>query len=318
MPIEIMLKEVDKVEITCLVDNNVDVLLPNIGVAHRPALTGSWYDKPLIAEHGFCAALTLQIGEVMHRVLLDAGLDPLTASRNADSLGLDLSSCEALISSHGHIDHAGGLLSIRNKMNKAKRIPLILHEHAFRNRSVKFQDGRTIDLPAPNRSNLIEAGYETVENNSHSSWINDRLLVTGEIPRTNSFEKGFPNHYSEADDGEMESDPLIKDDQAIILNVKDKGLVVITGCGHAGIINTCNFAKELAGEDRIYCVIGGMHLSGGLFEPIISRTVEELEKLRPSYAVPCHCSGLKAVTEIARRMPNAFIQNSVGTSYVFH
>jgi 7,8-dihydropterin-6-yl-methyl-4-(beta-D-ribofuranosyl)aminobenzene 5'-phosphate synthase len=311
-----MLKEVEGVEVTCLVDNNVDVLLPNTKVARRPALAKNWYDRPLIAEHGFCAALTLQIGGVKHRVLLDSGLDPLAASSNADSLGLDLSSCEALISSHGHIDHAGGLLSIRNKMNKAKRIPLVLHEHAFRNRLVKFQDGRTIGLPAPNRSLLAEAGYEIIENNSHSSWIDDRLLVTGEIPRTNNFEKGFPNHYSEVDDGEMEADPLIKDDQAIILNVKDKGLVIITGCGHAGIINTCNYAKELAGEDRIYCVIGGMHLSGGLFEPVISRTVEELEKLKPRYAVPCHCSGLKAVTEIARRMPDAFIQNSVGTSYI--
>jgi 7,8-dihydropterin-6-yl-methyl-4-(beta-D-ribofuranosyl)aminobenzene 5'-phosphate synthase len=100
------------------------------------------------------------------------------------------------------------------------------------------------------------------------------------------------------------------------LNVKDKGLVIITGCGHAGIINTLNYAKELAGEDRIYCVIGGMHLSGGLFEPIIPRTIEELEKLKPRYAVPCHCSGLKAMTEIARKMPAAFIQNSVGTSYI--
>jgi 7,8-dihydropterin-6-yl-methyl-4-(beta-D-ribofuranosyl)aminobenzene 5'-phosphate synthase len=101
------------------------------------------------------------------------------------------------------------------------------------------------------------------------------------------------------------------------VNVKDKGLVILTGCGHAGIINTLNYAKELADEDRIYAVIGGMHLSGGLFEPIIPITVEELEKLKPRYVVPCHCSGLKAVTEIARKMPDAFIQNSVGTNYIF-
>lgn len=313
-----LLKEVDKVEVTCLVDNNVDVLLPNTDVARRPVLTKNWYDKPLIAEHGFCAALTLHIDGVKHRVLLDSGLDPLAASHNVDSLGFDLSSCELLISSHGHIDHAGGLLSLGSKMSQTQRTPLVLHEHAFRNRSVKFQDGRTINLPAPNRSLLTNAGYEIIENNSHSSWIDDRVLVTGEIPRTNNFEKGFPNHYSEVDDGEMESDPLIRDDQAVILNVKDKGLVIITGCGHAGIINTLNYAKELAGEDRIYCVIGGMHLSGGLFEPIIARTIEELEKLKPRYVVPCHCSGLKAVAEIARKMPDAFIQNSVGTNYLLH
>jgi 7,8-dihydropterin-6-yl-methyl-4-(beta-D-ribofuranosyl)aminobenzene 5'-phosphate synthase len=99
-------------------------------------------------------------------------------------------------------------------------------------------------LPAPDRSLLAETGYEITGKNSPSLRIDDRVLVTGEIPRTNSFEKGFPNHYSEADEGRIEADPLIKDDQAVILNVKDKGLVIITGCGHAGIINTLNYAKE--------------------------------------------------------------------------
>ena len=148
-------------------------------------------------------------------------------------------------------------------------------------------------------------------------WISDRVLVTGEIPRTNSFEKGFPNHYSQEKDGELKPDPLIKDDQAVILKVKDEGLVIITGCGHAGIINTLNYAKELTGEDRIYAVLGGMHLSGGLFEQIIPKTIGELEELKPRFVVPCHCSGLKAMSEIARKMPHAFIQNSVGTNYSF-
>ena len=310
------IKDLEKVEITCIVDNNVDMLLPNTLIARRPVMAKKWYEKPLIAEHGFCAALTLHIDGIRHRLLLDSGLDPFAASHNVDVLGFDLSFCESVISSHGHIDHAGGLLNLRKQMNQAK-IPLVLHEDAFRNRFVKFPDGRTIDLPAPDKSLLTEAGYEIIEKNSHSSWIGDRVLVTGEIPRTNSFEKGFPNHYSEHDGGKMEADPLIKDDQAIILNVKDKGLVIITGCGHAGIINTLNYAKELTGEDRIYSVVGGMHLSGGLFEPIIPRTVEELEKLKPKHVVPCHCSGLKAVTEIARKMPDAFIQNGVGTNYIF-
>jgi len=312
-----LLKEVEKLEVTCLVDNNVDVLLPSTKVARRPIIAKNWYDKPLIAEHGFCAALTLHIDGVKHIVLLDSGLDPLAASHNVEALGFDLSSCELLVSSHGHVDHAGGLINIRSKLGQTRVTPLVVHEHAFRNRSVKFQDGREIDLPAPKRSLLTTAGYEIAEKNSHSSWIGDRLLVTGEIPRTNNFEKGFPNHYSEADDGEMEADPLIRDDQAVVLNVRDKGLVILTGCGHAGIINTISYARELAGEDRIYSVIGGMHLSGGLFEPIISRTVEEFQKLRPEHVVPCHCSGLKAMTQIATKMPDAFIQNSVGTSYVF-
>ena len=314
-----ILREVERLEVTCLVDNTVDLLLPNTEVAHRPVLTRNWYKQPLVAEHGFCAVLTLHLDGLKRSLSLDSGLDPFAACHNADVLELDLSYCESLISSHGHIDHAGGLLNLRKKINSEQEIPLVLHEDAFRNRLVKFQDGRTINLPAPDRSILTNAGFRIIEKNSPSLWIGDRVLVTGEIPRTNSFEKGFPNHYSlvEEEEGKMEPDPLIKDDQAIILKVKDKGLVIITGCGHAGIINTLNYAKELAGEDRIYAVLGGMHLSGGLFEQIIPRTVEELEELKPRFVVPCHCSGLKAMNEISRKMPNAFIQNSVGTNYIF-
>jgi 7,8-dihydropterin-6-yl-methyl-4-(beta-D-ribofuranosyl)aminobenzene 5'-phosphate synthase len=312
-----ILKEVESVEVTCLVDNTVDLLLPNTEVAHRPVLTKNWHEQPLVAEHGFCAVLTLHLDGLKRSVLLDSGLDPFAASHNADVLDLDLSYCESLISSHGHIDHAGGLLSLRKKMSTKQGIPLVLHEDAFRNRLVKFQDGRTIDLPAPNRSLLTNAGYYIVEKDSASLWMSDRVLVTGEIPRTNSFEKGFPNHYSRVEEGKLEPDPLINDDQAIIMKVKDKGLMIITGCGHAGIVNTLNYAKELTGEDRIYAVLGGMHLSGGLFEQIIPRTVEELEELKPRFVVPCHCSGLKAMSEIARKMPDAFIQNSVGTKYIF-
>ena len=181
---------------------------------------------------------------------------------------------------------------------------------------VKFKDGRIINLPAPNRSDLTRAGYTIVEKQSPSLWIEDSILITGEIPRINDFEKGFPNHYSEID-GKMENDPLIKDDQSFILNIKDKGLVIITGCAHAGIINIIQYAKELSGEDRIYAIFGGMHLAGGMFEPLIPKTITELERLKPEFIIPCHCSGLKAISEISKDMSKAFIQNSVGTNYIF-
>ncbi len=314
------LREVESVEVTCLVDNNVDVLLPNTKVARRPVIAENWFERPLIAEHGFSAAVTLlEPNGTRHRFLLDSGLDRQAAANNADALDFDLTRCELVISSHGHVDHAGGLLNIREKMGTMKEaVPLILHEDAFRNRMVKFQDDRRpINLPAPNKSLLTQAGYKIIERHSPSLWIGDTVLVTGEIARTNNFEKGFPNHYSEVEGGRMENDPLIKDDQAVVLNVKDKGLVVITGCGHAGIINTLEYARELTGEDKIYAVIGGMHLTGGLFEPIIPRTLDELIKLNPEFVVPCHCTGLKATSEIAKNMPHAFVQNSVGTNYVF-
>ena len=310
------LKDLEKAEVTCLVDNSADILLPNTRLAYRPSLGENWFERSLIAEHGFSVVLKLEINGTEHKLLFDSGLSPLAAAHNADMLDLDLSYCEAVISSHGHIDHAGGLLNIRRKMNTKENIPLLLHEHAFRKRLVKLQDGRMISLPPPTRHILIQAGYNIVEQDASSLWIKDSILVTGEVPRTTDFEKGFPNHYSVID-GKMENDPLIKDDQALILSIRDKGLVVITGCGHSGIVNILKYAKELTGNDRIYAVMWGMHLTGGTFEPIIPRTIDELEKLEARFLIPCHCSGLKAVNEIVRIMPNAFIQNSVGTTYVF-
>lgn len=309
------LNEIDKVEVTCLVDNQVDMVLPSTSVVHRPSPRESWFEKPPIAEHGFSVAVKFETNGAKHLILFDSGMSPWTASYNADALDFDLSNCEMAILSHGHIDHAGGLLNLRKKMN-ALVIPLIVHKDAFKSRLFKFPDGKILHLPTQNRSLLVKAGYNIIEKNSPSLWLNDSILVTGEIPRTNNFEQGLPNHYSEVD-GKMESDPLIKDDQAIVFNIKDKGLVIITGCGHAGIINTIEYAKKLIDEDKVYAIVGGMHLTGGMFESIIPRTIDELEKHKPKFIIPCHCSGFKATNEIAKRMPTAIIQNSVGTNYIF-
>lgn len=308
------LKQINSVEITCLVDDHVNLLLPNTLVAHRPPLRESWYEKPPIGVHGFSVIVIFEINNTKHIILFDTGLGPWVASYNVDVIGFDLSCCEMVILSHGHIDHAGGLLDIRKKMN-TKSIPLIIHSDAFKNRLFKFQQS-TINLPPPNKSLLAQAGYDIIEKNQPSMWLDDSILVTGEIPRTNDFEIGLSNHYSN-ENGKVESEPLIRDDQAIVLNIKDKGLVIITGCAHSGIINTVNYVKKLTGEAKIYAILGGMHLEGKAFEGIIPRTVDELEKNKPKFIVPCHCTGFHATNEIAKRMPESTIPNSVGTTYIF-
>ncbi len=113
------------------------------------------------------------------------------------------------------------------------------------------------------------------------------------------------------------SDPLIFDDQAVVLNVRGKGLVVVTGCGHSGIVNILRYAQKITGVKQVYAVIGGFHLNGPLFEPIIPSTVDAMRELDPQVIVPTHCTGWKAVHAFAAAMPQAFVQNSVGTRYVF-
>jgi len=140
------------------------------------------------------------------------------------------------------------------------------------------------------------------------------VLITGEVDRTSDFEQGSVIHEARRN-GTWEPDPLILDDQALIANVAGKGLVVLTGCGHAGVVNICRYAQRLTGIDRIHAVLGGFHLNGPLFEPIIGPTLDAFEELAPDVLVPTHCTGWKATHAIAARLPDAFIQNSVGTTF---
>ncbi len=158
--------------------------------------------------------------------------------------------------------------------------------------------------------------------------------MTGQIPRKTSFEKGFPIQYAEYSDNNNDEDddddhdeknlnlvpdPLVKDDQAVVVNLRKKGLVALTGCGHAGIINTLNYAKDLTGVDKIHAIIGGFHLpaDGGIYEEAMNPTIEEIQNVDPEYIIPCHCTGWKATNKIIDLMPDKFIQSAVGTTFTF-
>lgn len=114
-----------------------------------------------------------------------------------------------------------------------------------------------------------------------------------------------------------EPDPLVLDDQAIVLHVRGQGLVVITGCGHAGVVNIVRHARALTGVDRVCSVIGGFHLNGPVFEPLIGRVCSDLLDVRPSWVVPGHCTGWRALHALGRAFGDAFIPNAVGTRLTF-
>lgn len=142
----------------------------------------------------------------------------------------------------------------------------------------------------------------------------DTIMVTGEVRRMTRFEKGMPNAIIERD-GQAEPDPIL-DDQSVELNLRDLGLVVISGCAHAGIVNTVLQAKRLTGQSRVHAVLGGFHLTGADFEPIVEETVDEFKKLAPQILVPMHCTGLEAINRFAEEFPSTFKLNSVGTKFV--
>jgi 7,8-dihydropterin-6-yl-methyl-4-(beta-D-ribofuranosyl)aminobenzene 5'-phosphate synthase len=315
-PNSVELEEVDSVEITILMDNYVDLLMVSGEVARQPRVGDTVGEKQsrLIAEHGFCALVTVIADGWRESILFDAGLSPDGVLHNIDILETPLDDVRALVLSHGHADHTGALIGLLRRLGK-RELPLIAHPDAFLQRKVVLPDGREVKLPPPDRGALLQEGVEIVEDREPSLLLDKRALVTGQVARTTAFEKGFPIHHSLVD-GRWQPDPWIYDDQSLVFHIRGKGLAILTGCGHAGVINIIRHARNVTGVENVYAVIGGFHLSGPLFEAIIPQTVEELKAAAPRVVVPGHCTGWKAVHAIARAMPEAFIQNSVGTQYV--
>lgn len=171
-------------------------------------------------------------------------------------------------------------------------------------------------MPPPSRDDLNREGWEVVEERGPSLQLENTVLVTGQVDRLTDFEKGFPLQQARTN-GNWEPDAWIWDDQAVVCHIKDKGLVVLSSCSHAGVINVLRHAQRLTGIDKIHAFVGGLHLTGGLFEPIIPRTMDELSRIAPDIVVPGHCTGWRATHELARRFPAAYIQTSVSTRLYF-
>jgi 7,8-dihydropterin-6-yl-methyl-4-(beta-D-ribofuranosyl)aminobenzene 5'-phosphate synthase len=192
-------------------------------------------------------------------------------------------------------------------------LPVMIHPEFWSRRRIRFPGLEPAELPATSRSALQEMGFSIVEQRQPSFLLDESVLITGEVDRTTAFETGFQGHEA-LRDGAWEPDPLILDDQALVVSLGDRGLVVLSGCGHAGIVNTVLHARRLTGSATVAAIIGGFHLSGPMFERIIGPTVDALAELSPSLLVPAHCTGWRAVHQLATRFPEAFVMSTVGTT----
>jgi 7,8-dihydropterin-6-yl-methyl-4-(beta-D-ribofuranosyl)aminobenzene 5'-phosphate synthase len=311
------LNEVDKVEILTLQDNYIDVAaFDGTDVVKRAMpLKDGEIKNSILAEHGFSAVVTATVGGSARSILFDFGFSPQGAAFNAEALDLDLSSIEAMVLSHGHMDHFGGLAALIEKVGK-EGIELVLHPQAFRKpRYLKVSETVKVNLPALSREKIADARIALVESEKPRPLLDGRLLFLGEIPKRTDFEKGFPRMFYD-EEGESKWDP-IEDDTAVAALVKGKGLIILSGCAHSGIINTVKYAQEVSGVDKIYAVMGGFHLTGADFEPVIEPTTEALKALNPTYIIPTHCTGRKAVMHLEKEMPDKFLLNMSGTKMVF-
>ena len=312
------LKEVDKLEILTLQDNYIDVAaMDSTEMVHRALpLKDGEIKSSILAEHGFSALVSISAGRESRSILFNFGFSEKGAAYNADALAADLSNVEALVLSHGHMDHFGGLLTLVEKVGK-KNIELVLHPTAFRKpRYIKVSEESKIRLPSLTGDKIAEADISLAASKDPRPLLDGLLLFLGEIPKKTEFEKGFPRMYFDDEDGQSKWDP-IEDDSAIVACVKGKGLVILSGCAHSGIINTVKYDQEVTGINQLYVVMGGFHLTGADFEPVIEPTTEALKALNPEYVIPTHCTGRKAVMKIEKEMPDKFLLNMSGTKMVF-
>jgi 7,8-dihydropterin-6-yl-methyl-4-(beta-D-ribofuranosyl)aminobenzene 5'-phosphate synthase len=313
-----MLAAVDSVDVYVLVDNYVDVLLgPRPGVAFRAELPYDALDRePLRAEHGSAFLVTVTRATSTSSVLYDAGLGRDTAVHNLDVLSTPVRDLRAIVLSHGHTDHHGGLLGLLRRTGR-RGLPLVLHPDAWKDRELRFPDGSAVHLPPPTRNDLDREGVELLEEVEPTFLLDGAVMVSGQVERHTHFEPGMPNQFTRIAGGDWEPDPMVWDDQCLVVNVRDRGLVIISGCSHAGVVNILNHVRKLTGIQRIHGLIGGLHLSSPIMAAAIAPTVDAIVDMRPDVLVPGHCTGFPAAALLASRLPEAFITTSIGTRIHF-
>ncbi len=309
------LKAVDKVEITVIMDNYADWILENTKYVNRAmdSKNGKELKVPLMAEHSLCLFISIYDGNKKHNILLDTAENGVSLKNNIDILELDLKTIEDLVISHAHSDHTHGLSWVISQLNNNANV--IAHPDVFLSGRSFIDNGKTIINDCPNKNDILEHGNPIIESlNPYIS--NDELfLVTGQIPRTNDFE--ILNYESYVmRDGIKEFDNIL-DDQAIAINIKNKGLLIISGCAHAGIINTINYTKKITGIEKLYGVIGGFHLPPKIESNITEKTITALKEMDPEIIVPMHCTGIYAISRIIQEFKGNCNLSCVGSKFTF-
>jgi 7,8-dihydropterin-6-yl-methyl-4-(beta-D-ribofuranosyl)aminobenzene 5'-phosphate synthase len=293
------------VTVEVLVDNFFDVFEPSRpGIVER--VVPGRLKKPLVAAHGLAYFITLTQNGRQTRILMDAANAPLPLFNNLEALEHDLGDIDAVVLSHGHPDHYGGLLDLLGKRS-GPPMPIYLHQDIFLPKVLLTPRGR-ISWQL-NLDDLVAAGVKLYENRG-PELVMGQALLTGTVEATTTYEKPLPNFKRKVKDVEQ-PDPFT-DEQALVAVVEGRGLVVVGGCSHPGIVNMVRYAQKLTGVDQVSLIIGGFHLTAHGDEAI-NNTIQGLKELNAELIMAGHCTGFRALTKLAAAFPANFMVSCVGT-----
>jgi 7,8-dihydropterin-6-yl-methyl-4-(beta-D-ribofuranosyl)aminobenzene 5'-phosphate synthase len=288
----------------------------NIVRAGAKTLSG---EALLCANLGFGCRLVSNAAGVRHTMLFDTGPEGAIFVRNCANLGIALGEIECIAVSHGHWDHIGALPATLDSIRgQGGRTAVHVNPGMFNERAIRLGSGAIVPaakVPSPAEMEVL--GATVVNDPAPRLLLDGHFFYSGEIPRLSAFEKGRTDHLSRTDpEAPWQPDPLLLDERMLVVHVRSLGLIVLSACSHAGIVNVCTAAQALFPDIPIHCVMGGLHL-GGVMERIIPDTVEGLRPFAIPHIITGHCTGWRALHALANAFGDAVSQSAVGTTYTF-
>ncbi len=312
---------VDGLAVTVLVENTYDALASGgrfgpVAVERTGTPRGASTRPRLLAEHGFALLVESWRGAERRATLVDFGSRASTLQNNLEALAVDLGRIDALFLSHGHDDHYGGLVPFLEASRPHLRADLALHvggDDTFEHRWAVEDDGKRVDYGRLRRER-IEAHGVRVEMPGEPTLVAGHGVSSGPIPRRTPFET-VPGRFRVERGGELLPDSF-GGEHALGYHVRGRGLVAVTSCGHAGVINSVRHLQRVAQADRVHAILGGFHLAQASSDRI-AQTMAGFQALAPDVLIPMHCAGMPLTFELYRQMPDRFVPNTTGSRYIF-